>query len=337
MIPGMSASTANIQYSVPCELPQLGRADRDLEGVRKCLLHAVWQAQGKGCSPGAIGVCIGGDRASGYAHAKQQLFRSLDDVNADPALAELEATIMKTVNVLGIGTMGFGGATSLIGCKVGVLNRLPASYFVSVAYDCWAFRRLGVVLDAKDGSIRRWLYRDPSTPAIAMLDLGYVNDPAFIKLNPKVCAINGALEVDLTGQVCADSIGDRQYSGVGGQMDFIRGAALSEGGKPIIALPSVTSAGESRIVSVLKPAAGVVTTRAHVHFVVTEHGIADLFGKNLRQRAAAGGNLTVRFSGRWISTTTNILFDAAPTVAPPTPGASNSVAATLPAFRGRRG
>jgi 4-hydroxybutyrate CoA-transferase len=124
-------------------------------------------------------------------------------------------------------------------------------------------------------------------PLVAMLDVAYVNDTAVIRRNPKVTAINGALEVDLTGQVCADSIGDVQYSGVGGQMDFIRGAALSEGGKPIIALPSCTSTGETRIVSYLKQGAGVVTTRAHVHFVVTEHGIADLFGKNLRQRAAA--------------------------------------------------
>ena len=124
-------------------------------------------------------------------------------------------------------------------------------------------------------------------PAVAMLDIGYVNDTAVIRRNPKVTAINSAIEVDLTGQVCADTIGDLQYSGVGGQMDFIRGAALSEGGKPIIALPSVTSTGDSRIVSFLRAGAAVVTTRAHVHFVVTEHGIADLFGKNLRQRAAA--------------------------------------------------
>jgi acyl-CoA hydrolase len=124
-------------------------------------------------------------------------------------------------------------------------------------------------------------------PLVAMLDIADVNETAVIRRNPKVTAINSAIEVDLTGQVCADSIGDRQYSGVGGQMDFIRGAALSEGGKPIIALPSCTSAGESRIVSMLKPGAGVVTTRAHIHFVVTEFGIADLFGKNLRQRAAA--------------------------------------------------
>jgi acyl-CoA hydrolase len=136
------------------------------------------------------------------------------------------------------------------------------------------------------GSKRLYDFLDDN-PLVAMLDMAYVNDTAVIRRNPKVSAINSAIEVDITGQVCADSIGDRQYSGIGGQMDFIRGAALSEGGKPIIALPSVTSAGDTRIVSMLKPAAGVVTTRAHVHFVVTEHGIADLFGKNLRQRAAA--------------------------------------------------
>jgi 4-hydroxybutyrate CoA-transferase len=124
-------------------------------------------------------------------------------------------------------------------------------------------------------------------PSVAMLEASYVNDTAVIRRNPKVTAINSAIEVDLTGQVCADSIGTRLYSGVGGQMDFIRGAAHSEGGKPIIALPSVTTRGESRIVSVLKTGAGVVTTRAHVRFVVTEYGVADLYGKNLRQRAKA--------------------------------------------------
>src|SRR6266498_5366599 len=136
------------------------------------------------------------------------------------------------------------------------------------------------------GSKRLYDFLDDN-PLVAMLDMAYINDTAVIRRNPKVTAINSAIEVDITGQVCADSIGDRQYSGVGGQMDFIRGAALSEGGKPIIALPSMTSSGDARIVSMLKPAAGVVTTRAHVHFVVTEHGIADLFGKNLRQRSAA--------------------------------------------------
>jgi acyl-CoA hydrolase len=120
-----------------------------------------------------------------------------------------------------------------------------------------------------------------------MLDIGYVNDTHIIRQNPKVTAINSALEVDITGQICADSIGPKMYSGVGGQMDFMRGASLSEGGKPIIALPSTTSKGESKIVSMLKPGAGVVTTRAHVHYVVTEYGIAYLHGKTLTERAKA--------------------------------------------------
>jgi len=167
ILKGGGCENKNIQYSVPCELPGLGRADRNLEGVRKCILHAVHQAQGHGCSVGAIGVAIGGDRATGYAFAKQQLFRTLDDINPNPELARLEAYIMKDANKLGIGTMGFGGAVTLIGCKIGAYHRLPASFFVSVAYDCWAFRRLGVVLDAKTGAIRRWLYRD-ETPAVRM-------------------------------------------------------------------------------------------------------------------------------------------------------------------------
>jgi fumarate hydratase class I len=170
ILKGGGCENMNAQYSLPAELPNLGRADRTLEGVRKCILHAVWNAQGKGCAPGAVGVCIGGDRTSGYVHAKEQLFRTLDDVNSDSRLAELEASIMGEINKLGIGTMGFGGRVSLIGCKVGALNRLPASFFVSVAYDCWAFRRLGVVLDARTGAITRWLYRDAATPVVAMAD-----------------------------------------------------------------------------------------------------------------------------------------------------------------------
>jgi fumarate hydratase class I len=168
LLKGGGCENKNIQYSLPAELPHLGRAGRDLDGVRKCILHAVWQAQGQGCSAGAVGVCIGGDRTSGYQHAKEQLFRLLDDTNADPRLAALEEYIMRSANTLGIGTMGFGGDVTLIGCKVGALNRLPASFFVSVAYDCWAFRRLGVVLDRKTGEIKRWLYRDEKGPARRM-------------------------------------------------------------------------------------------------------------------------------------------------------------------------
>lgn len=122
-------------------------------------------------------------------------------------------------------------------------------------------------------------------PLVRMLDIQYVNDTAVIRRLPKMTSINSAVEVDITGQVCADSIGTRMYSGVGGQMDFIRGASLSEGGKPILALPSVTTKGESKISSFLKQGAGVVTTRAHVHYIATEYGIVDLYGKTLRERA----------------------------------------------------
>jgi fumarate hydratase class I len=168
ILKGGGCENKNIQYSVPCELDHLGRADRNLEGVRKCILHAVWQAQGQGCAPGAVGVCIGSDRAHGYELAKMQLFRTLEDVNPVPELAQLEEDIMREANRIGVGAMGFGGRVSLIGCKVGAANRLPASFFVSVAYDCWAFRRLGVRLDASSGAITRWLYRDPERPVQKM-------------------------------------------------------------------------------------------------------------------------------------------------------------------------
>ena len=126
-----------------------------------------------------------------------------------------------------------------------------------------------------------------NNPLIAMFNIGYTNDPDVIRQNPRVTAINSAIEVDITGQVCADSIGGKIYSGVGGQLDFMRGAALSEGGKPIIAMPSMTSRGESKIVAALKPGAGVVTPRAMAHYIVTEHGVAYLHGKNLQERAMA--------------------------------------------------
>jgi fumarate hydratase class I len=168
ILKGGGCENKNIQYSLPATLDHLGRADRNLEGVRKCLLHAVWQAQGQGCAPGALGVCIGSDRAHGYDLAKEQLFRLLDDTNPDPRLAELEARVMEEANKIGVGPMGFGGKSSLIGCKIGVANRLPASFFVSVAYECWAFRRLGVGLDPQTGAIAKWLYRDPSRPVEKM-------------------------------------------------------------------------------------------------------------------------------------------------------------------------
>lgn len=140
------------------------------------------------------------------------------------------------------------------------------------------------------GSKRLYDYVDDN-PFIEMRGADYVNDISIIKQNPKMVAINSAIEVDVTGQVCADSIGTKIYSGVGGQMDFIRGASLSEGGKAIIALPSVTKNGISRIVPSLKPGAGVVTTRAHVHYIITEYGIAHLYGKTITERVKALVNI----------------------------------------------
>ena len=168
ILKGGGCENKNIQYSLPCNVEHLGRADRDLAGVKKAILHSVWQAQGQGCAPGAIGVCIGSDRAHGYMLAKQELFRTLDDVNPNPILAKLEEEIMTEANSLGVGAMGFGGKASLIGCKITAANRLPASFFVSVAYDCWAYRRLGVRLNAETGAITHWLYRDPAEPVRKM-------------------------------------------------------------------------------------------------------------------------------------------------------------------------
>lgn len=149
------------------------------------------------------------------------------------------------------------------------------------------------------GSRRLYDFIDDN-PQVVFLEIDYVNDTKVIRANPRAVSINSAIEIDLTGQVCADSIGTYQFSGVGGQIDFMRGAALSEEGKPIIALNSITKTGESKIVPFLKEGAGVVTTRAHVHYVVTEYGVAYLFGKNLKQRAMALLNIAHPMHREWL-------------------------------------
>ena len=154
ILKGGGCENVGAQYSLPNEKL---KANRDLDGCRKVILDAVLQAQGKGCGPGILGVCIGGDRATGYEFSKQQFLRKLDDQNENPELNRLELDIVDTSNKLGIGPMGFGGKTTLLGTKIGVLNRLPASYFVSVSYMCWAYRRQGVKLDS-EGKIEKWLY-----------------------------------------------------------------------------------------------------------------------------------------------------------------------------------
>ena len=170
ILKGGGCENKNIQYSLPAELDGLGRAGRDLDGIRKCILHSVYQAQGQGCSAGFIGVGIGGDRASGYELAKDQLFREVDDLNPNPKLAELEEYVLESANKLGIGTMGFGGEVTLLGCKIGVMHRIPASFYVSVAYNCWAYRRMAVDIDAGSGEITNWHYNDGEKIAFAQDD-----------------------------------------------------------------------------------------------------------------------------------------------------------------------
>lgn len=154
MLKGGGCENVGAQYSLPD-----GRvgAGRDLNGVKKCILDAVQNAQGKGCGPGILGVCIGGDRGNGYMASKEQFLRKLTDKNKNPELAKMEAEVTEAANTLGIGPMGFGGKTTLLGTKITALNRVPASFFVSVSYMCWAFRRQGAVVTPK-GEIKKWLY-----------------------------------------------------------------------------------------------------------------------------------------------------------------------------------
>jgi fumarate hydratase, class I len=154
ILKGGGCENVGAQYSLPAEKL---KANRDLDGCRKVILDAVLQAQGKGCGPGILGICIGGDRATGYEYSKQQFLRRLDDRNPNPELDKLEQDILNTANELGIGPMGFGGKTTLLGVKICAANRLPASFFVSISYMCWAYRRQGAVLN-DSGAIQSWLY-----------------------------------------------------------------------------------------------------------------------------------------------------------------------------------
>lgn len=154
ILKGGGSENMSTQYSLP---EQELNAGRDLEGVRRCVLDAVWKAQGNGCAPGILGVCIGGDRATGFINSKEQFLRKLSEKSPVKMLARLEDRIMKDVRTLGVGPMGLGGRTTLLGVKMDAISRLPASYFVTVSYMCWALRRRGMLL-GPEGGLQRWLY-----------------------------------------------------------------------------------------------------------------------------------------------------------------------------------
>ncbi len=248
ILKGGGCENMSAQYSLPTTVGGK-RVDRDLEGVRACVLDAVWQAQGKGCGPGFLGVCIGGDRATGYEHAKEQLLRDVDDTNPDPQLAALEARVLDEANRLDIGPMGFGGKLTVGACKAGSRNRLPASFFVSVAYMCWAYRRRGVVLDA-EGEVVEWLYQeqgefdhDYTRDGPALLDLGAGAAKAVRLATPlseaQVRGLKAGDIVLLSGTVFTGRDEVHKYLHKGGDLPVLRDAViyhcgpvvLEEGGK----------------------------------------------------------------------------------------------------------
>lgn len=254
ILKGGGCENMSAQYSLPAALAGGTRADRDLAGVHACILDAVWQAQGKGCGPGFLGVCIGGDRASGYEFAKEQLLREVDDINPNPELAALESRILSEANRLNIGPMGFGGHLTVGGCKIGARNRLPASFFVSVAYMCWAYRRRGVVLDAKSGDVRRWLYQTPgefdrpeTDDSPTVLELGIRGKDAIRLTAPlddaDVRKLKAGDVVLLSGTVFTGRDAVHQYLHKGGDLDVLRGAVIYHCG-PVVLENRVPSGGE---------------------------------------------------------------------------------------------
>lgn len=238
ILKGGGCENMSAQYSLPAEI-EGKRVDRDLEGVRACILDAVWKAQGKGCGPGFLGVCIGGDRAGGYEFAKRQLLRLVDDANPDPKLAQLEARILDEANTLDIGPMGFAGKFTVGCCKIGALNRLPASFFVSIAYMCWAYRRRGVILDT-DGNVERWLYQGPHEfeQEEALPELKLPASDVVVLTTPlseaDVRKLKAGDIVLLNGTVFTGRDAVHKYLHDGGELDAIRGGIIYHCGPVVL-------------------------------------------------------------------------------------------------------
>jgi fumarate hydratase, class I len=293
ILKGGGCENMSAQSSLPATLGGK-RLDRDLDGVHGCILDTVWQAQGKGCGPGFLGVCIGGDRAQGYEFAKEQLLREVDDVNPVPELAALEARIVEEANRLNIGPMGFGGNLTVGACKIGARNRLPASFFVSVAYMCWAYRRRGVVLD-ETGDVVEWLYQapdefehDPAREARQpaeqpVIELGADRKQAITLNTPVTDADVRKLKagdvVLLNGTVFTGRDEVHKYLFKGGQLDAIQGGIIYHCGPVVLETPPLAKGGKGgyRVV-----AAGPTTSIREEPYqadVIAKFGIKAVIGK----------------------------------------------------------
>jgi fumarate hydratase class I len=280
ILKGGGCENMSAQYSLPATLGGK-RCDRDLEGVRACILDAVWNAQGKGCGPGFLGVCIGGDRATGYEFAKEQLLRELDDANPVPELAALEARILDEANKLDIGPMGFGGKLTVGSCKVGARNRLPASFFVTIAYMCWAYRRRGVVLSG-EGEVVEWLYQTPgefdkdySTEGES-LDLGISGRKAIALHTPlseaDVRKLKAGDIVLLSGTVCTGRDEVHKYLCKGGDLPMLQDGIIYHCG-PVV----LEEKGSYRVI-----AAGPTTSIREEPYqadIIRRYGIKAVIGK----------------------------------------------------------
>lgn len=284
ILKGGGCENMSAQYSVPVTLNGK-RADRDLDGVFTCIMDAVWQAQGKGCGPGFLGVCIGGDRATGYEHAKEQLLRTVDDFNPDPKLAELEVRVLKAGNKLQIGPMGFGGNLTIGSCKIGTRNRLPASFFVSVAYMCWAFRRRGVMLDC-DGEVLDWLYQtagefdaEPeqrSVPPLIDIGAGGTGTNVVRLQTPlsetEIRKLKAGDVVLLSGTVFTGRDAVHKYLYQGGELDVMKNAVIYHCG-PVV----LEEGGKCKVV-----AAGPTTSIREEPYqadVIAKYGVKAVIGK----------------------------------------------------------
>ncbi len=239
VLKGGGSENVSTQYALPAVIDGK-RADRNLEGVKTVILDAIVKAQGKGCAPGFLGVCIGGDRASGFSHAKKQLLRELDDVNPHPELAELEATILQEANQLEIGPMGFGGKFTIGAVKIDYLNRVPASYYVSVVYMCWAYRRRGVKLD-REGNVLEWLYHAPGefekTPVQEPQVTIEAKNARVIQLpldETTVRELKVGDVVLLNGDIFTGRDAVHKYLFDGGELDLIKGGVIYHCGPVVL-------------------------------------------------------------------------------------------------------